>query len=103
MPHRSLPSIYKKSSHMFYCDLTFYKIIVLLFITCLTYHGQLQASPTENVLVIEIVITVRVIKLVFIEYGETFPPLSSPPTTDNSFSSSKSIFLAVSLVLFKCF
>lgn len=69
MPHRSLPSIYKKSNHMFYCDLTFYKIIVLLFITCLTYQDQLQASPTENVLVIEIVITVRVIKLVFIEYG----------------------------------
>lgn len=103
MPHRNLPSVYKKSSHVFYCDLTFYKIIVLLFITCLTYHGQLQASPTENVLVIEIVITVRVIKVVFIEVGETFPPLSSPPTTDNSFSSSKSIFLAVSLVLFKCF
>lgn len=103
MPHRSLPSIYKKSSHMFYCGLTFYKIIALLFSTCLTYHGQLQASPTENVLVIEIVIIVRVIKLVFIEYGETFPPLSSLPTTDNSFSSSKSIFLAVSLVLFKCF
>lgn len=103
MPHRSLPSIYKKSSHMFYCGLTFYKIIVLLFSTCLIYNGQLQASPTENVLVIEIVITARVIKLVFIEYGETFPPLSSPPTTNNSFSSSKSIFLAVSLVLFKCF